>query len=86
MVKTVSAQSFGARKAAKHPETSSPGTPVSASPAIMSTGKNGWANSKSKEGKVLATAARKAAWELLQSDYVTKDASLHAAGLQAHAD
>jgi hypothetical protein len=87
MVRTVSAQSSGARKAAKQLRaTSSPHTHVGAVPAIAPTDEDGWAYFKSKEGIALAEAIKKAASELLQSDYITRDAPLLAAGLQAHAE
>jgi hypothetical protein len=59
---------------------------VDAVPALSPTAKDGWAYPKSEKGKALAAAAKKAAWDLLQDEYITKDAPLLAAGLKAHTE
>jgi hypothetical protein len=87
MVKTVSAKSSGVRKAATElPAKMSFHPAVDAVPALSPTAKDGWAYPKSKKGETLTAAAKKAAWDLLQDEYIMKDALLLAAGLKAHAE
>jgi hypothetical protein len=87
MVMAVSAKISAAMKAANMLQAAVPSRSVArVVPALPPTAKDGWAFSKTAEGKSLAAAVKTAAWHNLQNEHIHSDAPLHIAGMKAHAE